>query len=93
MNSLLKAGLFVVVTTVGAGSIHCNKKEEKIDPPTTENCKEVTDTDSRPVEGACLESEFATVDDLRKTCSGEVKTVIEGCPCAKVRVPVWRCFD
>lgn len=58
--------------------------------PSAENCKELY-FGSRPVEGACLDGKYKSVDDLRRDCAGQVVQQMEGCACDKVRGLIWTC--
>ncbi len=60
--------------------------------PNEEECREI-DPDSRPVDGACLCGKYQTVDDLRKSCEGEVIKLRGSCDCYEVHELVWRCVE
>lgn len=60
---------------------------------TTEICEEIA-PGSRPVEGACLDSHYDTVDQLRDSCRERITVKQEeGCPCEGMRGFVWRCVE
>jgi len=59
--------------------------------PTQEECKQVFGEDSRPVDGACLDTQWEDLDALRTHCGRKVEKAWSHYPYTYTSAEGWRC--
>lgn len=92
MNNIEKAfrAAVVALPLIVAGCESCRDELIGSPGPGQGDCDEVSHT-ARPVDGACLENEFASLGAYREECKGTVVKVMQPCFCGETDVPVWAC--